>query len=61
MVRPRDKVFVMADWLPEWGDRKVVSKQLLEKYHVRSEPIGDPHQGLEFHASPMINCSVCHY
>ena len=64
-VRPKgngnENIFVMADWLPEWGDRKTVAKQLLQKYHVRSAPIGDPHQGMEFHPSPMVNCSVCHY
>jgi hypothetical protein len=60
-IRPRDKVFVMADWLPEWGDRKTVAKDLLAKYHVRSAPIGDPHQGMEFHPAPITNCSVCHY
>jgi hypothetical protein len=64
-IRPKgpgnQNIFVMADWLPEWGDRPAVAKQLLEKYHVRSAPIGDPHKGLEFQPSAMINCSVCHY
>jgi hypothetical protein len=60
-LRPGDPnpIFVMKDWLPEWGDRKVVGPELVKKYHVRSETIGeDPHEKLP---KPITNCSKCHY
>jgi hypothetical protein len=59
-IRPRDQVFVMAEWLPPNGqDRVEAGRELVKKYNVRSTPIGDPHH--EKTPAPITNCSTCHY
>ena len=58
-IRPRNQVFVMAEWLPEWGERDKVVPELMRKYNVRSTPVGDPHH--EKTPVPITNCSACHY
>jgi hypothetical protein len=66
-VRPRvplnpgdpSPIFVMKDWMEEWGDRKTVAPRLIRQYNIRSTPIGDPHH--EKTPVPITNCSTCHY
>jgi hypothetical protein len=62
-IRPKGEgnqnIFVMAEWLPEWGDRAKVVPELMRKYNVRSTPVGDPHH--EKTPGPITNCSTCHY